>query len=99
VQDNIGSHYNGTSRFTAPVNGVYIFTINIFGIDGGDRWGLLLNGAVVTNPYVTQVLSTGASSGSFIIRLNASDYVEMFAQFGGSQIFGTHSGWMGYLLG
>jgi hypothetical protein len=98
VQDNIGSHYNGTSRFTAPVAGVYIFTINLFGISGSDRFGIAINGSLVSNPYVLNTRDS-ADSGSFIIRLNASDYVEVMAQYGTSQIYGSHSGWMGYLLG
>jgi hypothetical protein len=98
VQNNIGSHYNGTSRFTAPVGGVYIFTLNLFGTGGSDRFGIAVNGTLLSNPYVLNTRDS-ADSGSFIIRLNASDYVEVMAQYGGSLIYGSHSGWMGYLLG
>ena len=94
-----GSNYSvADHRFTAPVTGVYYFYVNLFGVGGSDRIGHAVNGSNNTAPYLMHVRDN-VESGSISLKLNAGDYVELFAQYSGSTIYLDHSGWGGFLIG
>ncbi|MGL4998046.1 MAG: C1q-like domain-containing protein [Cetobacterium sp.] len=79
---NNGGHYSiATSRFTAPVGGLYVFSYNsaqsttvsgpeveLF-VNNSQRYGDLAIG------YATSFMSFG---GSWVVDLAANDYVELF---------------------
>ena len=83
---NIGSHYDTTNnRFTAPVAGRYLFTcaVNTYTNGDGNQYAatLYLNG---TNYMLLGRHYAGGDgdmvvSGSAVIQLAASDYVEMWS--------------------
>ena len=82
------------SRFTAPVDGRYLFCVNFHGVDGFGTtdnahifMDLYLNGA--SNSFIhrmkldsdddfAQYYDTYGMSGSAILKLDASDYVEIY---------------------
>jgi len=107
TRHNIGSHYNtSTGRFTAPVAGKYLFTLNIY-CYGGYNSAILLtvNGSQYTVSDVTPYIAASASSFSttlgftLVWELAAGDYVEVRARSGNSaQIYRAHSHFSGQLL-
>ena len=103
--NNVGSHYNTSNyRFTAPVNGVYLFYLGWYVIsDTNHRVELRINGSGSVSPYIhgysnSMGSSIPTASGSQFLLLSANDYVEVYttADF---YPYGTHLGWGGYLLG
>ena len=79
---NTGNHFvTSNGRFTAPVDGVYSFVatpaykqsnINL-------NWYFRVNGSVVSEPVrlIGSLNTHSTVSGSIIIKLNASDYVDI----------------------
>ena len=106
TRHNTGSHYNTSNgRFTAPVAGKYLFTLNVY------NYGGYTNSIVLTingSQYVVQdvqPLSYAGNVGSIttgftiIWDLAAGDYVEPRVRAGGSaQIYRAHSHFSGCLL-
>lgn len=83
---NYGNHYNtGTSTFTAPSSGIYLFSarINVYnlGVTHTDMsFRLDVNGSAPVyafsniNPFVSQSATNGLTlNGNVIVKLNASD--------------------------
>lgn len=111
VQHNVGTHYStSTGRFTAPVNGFYVFHYAGFGYNGGliaatytTAVSLRVNGSTyVVAVYDMNQSGTGypSSTASVGLYLTANDYVDMYTsgqgQYADSSNFYTH--WSGYLL-
>ena len=111
VQHNVGSHYStSTGRFTAPINGFYVFHYVGFGYDGGlvpaaNTTGVALrrngsNHVVIVYNYTQSSSSYPSSTGSVGLYLTANDYVEIYttssAQYADASNLYTH--WSGYLL-
>jgi hypothetical protein len=110
VDYNIGSHFDTTNyRFTAPIAGNYLFTVvfNPYGIASGNS--VNLNSYVNGNSSISLVrhFSTNEGDvsycGTFMLKLNANDYVEMFA-YSTDTGYGLSNGlfwntFSGYLLG
>jgi hypothetical protein len=93
VGHNIGAHYDGTNKFTAPVSGLYRFScdrsLNTYGINQVIRhpsMSFMVNG-VATHSVNTAVSVTDAVTASsythFVVNmgtelyLNANDYVQV----------------------
>jgi hypothetical protein len=107
VNENEGGHYNtGNSRFTAPVAGRYMFSV--FALTPNDAsvidLRLWINGS---NPEIYGGYAGNNVTGHkqvtcvFIVRLNASDYVDIRAS-GTSTLLtsaGMHHGFSGFLIG
>ena len=111
VQHNVGSHYStSTGRFTAPVNGFYVFHYAGFGYVGGliaatNTTAVALR--VNASTYVMLVYDMKqdgrgypSSTGSAGLYLTANDYVDVYTsgqgQYADSSNLYTH--WSGYLL-
>ena len=105
---NVGSHFDTTNhRFTAPVNGKYLFTASFITNDGSPegRITFYVNGAnsVSSLQFGINGSNTGGGGGtnaSSIIQLSASDYVDVRSQSGTTQFYeDNHSSFTGILLG
>ncbi len=82
VQMNNGSHYStATSRFTAPVAGVYLFSVQLVTTTttAGPQADLWKNGALL---YSSIAMGYGNSyhsfSGTVMAYLQAGDYVQVY---------------------
>ena len=111
VQHNVGSHYStSTGRFTAPVNGFYVFHYAGFGYNGGqiaagNTTGVALrtngtNFVMFVYDYSNSSNGYPSSTGSVGLYLAASDYAEIYTtsqgQYADASNMYTH--WSGYLL-
>lgn len=92
--DTNGDYTTGTSRFTAPVDGRYLFVVNIMGLDGfGTTDNAFIFGIYYVNNAAYQYVfreqldsdmdyqehyDTVGVAGTAIIKLSATDYVEFF---------------------
>ncbi len=101
---NQGNHYStSTYRFTAPVDGIYIFGGNPGYVETGRTYSLYLriNGAVRTE--VGRVIQGNFPSHSQFgfsvsVKLSANDYVDLY-QLGRMHHNAAYSAWWGYFLG
>ena len=105
---NQGNHYSTTTyKFTAPVDGVYIFTFaSIHSNENGtSRPMFYVNNVAEYNNIkhgVTNADSHGSGSNttSSLIRLSANDYVTVKSQSGSLYYYDNqHSNWSGCLIG
>jgi hypothetical protein len=106
ARHNTSSCYNtSTGRFTAPVAGRYLFTLNVYAY-GGYNTGMILtvNGSQYNapgdvSPYANTATNATAITVGFALiwELSASDYVEVRSR-GTSQIYRMHSHFSGQLL-
>ena len=101
---NQGNHYStSTYRFTAPVDGIYVFGGNPGYVESGQTYSLYLriNGAVRTE--VGRVVQGNFPSHSQFgfsvsVKLSANDYVDLY-QLGRMHHNASYSAWWGYFLG
>jgi len=105
ARHNTGSYYNTSNgRFTAPVAGKYLFTINVYAY-GGANTGIVLtvNGSQYSitdvSPYVNVASNAVSITDGFTLvwELAAGDYVEPRSR-GTSLIYRAHSHFSGQLL-
>jgi hypothetical protein len=103
---NTGNGFNtANSRFTAPVGGKYLFVVNHnpFSIDSGNFSMIMISKNGADQVYGSRNYSDSGFdqtySTSFIMDLNASDYVEVFSQsndtsygLSGGQVWNSFSG-------
>ena len=105
VSYNIGSHYNSSNgRFTAPVDGRYLFAwytnMERAGGNGSLYADWYINGNAQLNRMYTH--HSGAwelIGGTIIFDLNANDYVQIKAITSGNWDGGQYGSYSGYLLG
>ena len=105
VRFNIGNHYSSSNgRFTAPVDGRYIFSwyTNMLRDGGtGSLWAdWYVNGGAQGNRMYTHY--SGAwelIGGTIIMDLNSSDYVQIYTGQNGNWDGGSYGAFSGYLLG
>lgn len=104
---NIGGHYNtSTYRFTAPVDGAYLFSIYDIGFAGyTSRFDLLKNGSSLEDQGKAHQLrapnaSDYASATSFwLVQAAANDYFEVRIYAGRSHGTVEYSWFQGHLIG
>ena len=105
VRYNIGNHYSSSNgRFTAPVDGRYLFAwyTNMERTGGnGSLWAdWYVNGGAQGNRMYTH--HSGAwelIGGTIIMDLNANDYVQVYTGQPGNWDGGSYGAFSGYLLG
>ena len=105
VSYNIGSHYNSSNgRFTAPVDGRYLFcwytNMERAGGNGSLFADWYVNGNARGNRMYTH--HSGAwelIGGTIILDLNTNDYVQVYAATSGNWDGGVYGSYSGYLLG
>jgi len=105
---NVGSNYNTTTRrFTAPVAGNYQFNTTV-GTVGGNAGVAYISSEIWVNgsrKYVGSWDSGGSSynksSASYVVALNANDYVTIASEINISVNLqeATHNTFSGYLIG
>jgi hypothetical protein len=104
---NVGSHYSeSTGRFTAPVDGQYMFTFYAMSDSSTNmRVTIQINGAVYTGGehlggvgYTNGVTYSQVEINT-ILTLSASDYVSIFNNSGYSAIHPDHNKFSGHLIG
>jgi hypothetical protein len=108
ARHNTGSCYNTSNgRFTAPVAGKYLFTLNVYNYGGySNGLTLTINGSqyAVTDvqPFsfaASDVVGSISTGFTLIWELAVNDYVEVRVRSGGSaQIYRAHSHFSGQLL-
>jgi hypothetical protein len=107
ARHNIGSCYNtSTGRFTAPVAGRYLFTVNVYAYPSYAVAILLyINGAQYAGggdvtPYIYNASASGEGNRAFTLvwELAAGDYIEVRAR-STTRIYRMHSHFSGQLLG
>lgn len=105
---NTGNHYNTSNyRFTAPVAGVYVFTVhfNNYGTSGAvQQASIRINGSLQYSG--TRLVRNGTGDQdvemAISVYLNAGDYVEPYANLSTSLSFSSGEYWShfsGHLLG
>jgi hypothetical protein len=102
-----GGYNTSTYRFTAPVAGLYMFSVTIFNAGGAaySQVAPFKNGSLisVTDQFLAMTCSgTGSEmqTGTFIIDLAVNDYVDMRPRASYStKMYGGHSFFTGYLIG
>ena len=104
---NTGNHFNTTTgRFTAPVTGVYLFSISMW-VQAASNPQLILRINNLETRYATDVTLLAASGASgnqgyaVVLKLTANDYVEPFTRIdaAGGELYGRHAHFSGHLLG
>ena len=106
---DVGGDFNTSSyRFVAPIAGKYIFTFlcYTFNSDSSNGFRIWKNGSAITTAssgnYDIQGGQSGSVdetiSGTVILDLTASDYVDIRASTG-SDYYGTYTHFGGHLIG
>tara|TARA_Y100000004_G_scaffold24480_1_gene24679 strand:- start:88 stop:726 length:639 start_codon:yes stop_codon:yes gene_type:complete len=109
VHTNVGNHYDGTSRFTCPIDGTYLFYVQALGNnDGGRIIGYFsINGSTSYTTDKTIEYSHDSEEyndfqGTAIVNLSAGDYIAIRMNTSYNRIYNSSTGqnvFMGYLLG
>lgn len=96
---NNGSHFNTTTgRFTAPIDGMYCFSINLTTEDTNSHFSFIaVNGASVAGLQLSYGVVYQSATQTVIVSLSAGDYVE--AQRRGTSYNVYRAVFSGYLLG
>jgi hypothetical protein len=105
--DVSGSFNTTTSRFTAPVTGVYLLQVSVTSAtSGGYSVKLKKNGTDISNgaDSIAGFMQNDGTSGITMIttvqvQLSSSDYIEAFTRNGAYTVTKNHSWMLGRLLG
>ena len=109
VVSNVGNHYDGSKRFTAPIAGYYQFHCSLMSgsANGYGIFKFYVNGAAwSSNSHSFQLYNYSTANdktmtGSLIINLSAGDYVSIFIHATHDHFYwgGIYSYFGGYLIG
>lgn len=107
IHEQQGSHYStANKRFTAPVQGVYSFTVIVYGNNATNShaYAFHVNGAARVRGQVRDGTGDGYAPSAMIAKLSAGDYVDLRAVgvgvtnfYGGSNLI--YSQFSGCLIG
>lgn len=100
VPHNIGGHYNNSNgRFTAPVDGRYLFMASIWATSGTNNYMVfVINGVENIGGHVEANSAATSCHANAVIDMNSGDWVQLRVDF---TIQGStpRNNWQGYLLG
>jgi len=110
VASNVGNHYDGSKRFTAPIAGYYQFHCSLMSgsANGYGIFKFYVNGSIWqgSNSHSFQLYNYTTANdktvtGSLIINLSAGDYVSIYIHATHDHFYwgGTYSFFGGYLIG
>ena len=105
--DVSGSFNTTTSRFTAPVTGVYLFMVTVSSAtSGGYSVAMRKNGSSIGtsgDSFAGFMYNAAGSTQDMItslqVQLTSGDYIEVFTRNGAYSVYRNHSWFLGRLLG
>jgi hypothetical protein len=95
------SSYYSNGTFTAPVAGYYQFNFQVYDFNSNNAsYAVFKNGSgYVPSDWFQMVGGNPMLAWSFVLYLNAGDYIQMGIRAGSISIYGGHSYWSGFLIG
>ena len=101
VITNHGSAYDGTSNFTCPADGIYVFTVTLMGQDEGDDEDatIMVNGVGTVRIHASTENQDTQATNVGVVFCPAGGIVYVKANNNGFIYGGAESSFAGFLIG